>query len=344
MNRVVTFGEIMLRLSPPGQQRFVQAASFDVHFGGGEANVAACLAGLGGPASFVTRLPAGPIGDAAIAYLRRFGVGTEAILRGGSRLGIYFLETGATQRGSVVIYDRAGSAFSEIDRGMVKWEEALRGSGWLHVTGITPAVSRGAAAAALEAVEEARAAGLKVSCDLNYRAKLWKWGREAREVMPELAERCDILLGNEEDADKVFGIKAPHTDVGKGQISAAGYEKVAEQLLARFPRLQGVALTLRTSLGASHNRWSAVFHDRKDFRVAREHDIIPIIDRVGAGDAFAAGLIYGLNRWPDEPQRTLEFAAASGCLKHSVPGDFNLASLEEVEKLARGEASGRVAR
>jgi 2-dehydro-3-deoxygluconokinase len=289
-------------------------------------------------------VPATPIGDACLAYLRRAGVDVAAVIRGGSRLGIYFLEVGAAQRGSVVVYDRDGSGIASIERGMVPWKDALAGAGWFHVTGITPAISRGAAGAALEAVEAAQAAGLTVSCDLNYRAKLWQWGKAPGEVMAGIVERCDYAIGNEEDAEKVFGIRARHADVTAGTIVAEEYREVTEKLLARFPRLRAAAVTLRTSLGASRNLWSAVFQDAGGFRVARQYDIAPIVDRVGAGDAFSAGLIYGLAVHPGDAGRALEFATAAGCLKHSVPGDFNLASVAEVEKLAGGDVSGRVAR
>ena len=343
-SRVVTLGEIMLRLSPPGQQRFVQAAIFDVQYGGGEANVAASLAGFGLSAVFVSRIPANPIGDAAVASMRKLGVDTRAIVRGGERLGIYFLEIGAAQRGSLVVYDRAGSALASIERGVVDWSRVFEGADWFHWTGITPAISRGAADVVDEALEVARKAGVTVSCDLNFRAKLWKWGSEAREVMPSLVERCDIIIGNEEDAERVFGIRAQHADVTGGQIAAEEYRQVADELLEKFPGCRGVAITLRTSLGASHNRWSSVFRDRDAFYQASEYDILPIVDRVGGGDSFAAGLIYGLTTHGDNPQRALEFATAASCLKHSIPGDVNLVSVAEVEKLAGGDRSGRVAR
>lgn len=334
----------MLRLSPPGQKRFVQAETFDVHYGGGEANVAAALAGYGVPATFVTRLPGNPIGDAAIAFLRKHGVDTSCVVRGGDRIGIYFLEIGAAQRGSLVVYDRAGSSLAEIQKGMVPWPEVFAGAGWFHWTGITPSISQGAAEVVAEALEAASSAGVTISCDLNYRAKLWKWGRTAGEVMPDLVSHCDIIIGNEEDAEKVFGIKSDHVDVTAGKIVAEEYRQVTDALLERFARCRGVAITLRTSLGASHNRWSAVLRDRETFHQARQYDILPIVDRVGGGDAFASGLIYGLNAYPGEPQRALEFATAASCLKHSIPGDFNLCSVKEVEKLAGGDQSGRVAR
>ena len=344
MKKFVTFGEIMLRLSPPGNQRFAQAASLDVHYGGGEANVAVGLARYGLPTSFVTRVPVNPIGDACLGYLRRFGVDVSSVVYGGSRLGVYFLEVGAAQRGSLVVYDRADSALAEIEPGMVPWSDVFSDAQWLHVTGITPSISRGAAEATIEAARHASEAGVTVSCDLNYRAKLWKWGKTASEVMPDLVECCDYAIGNEEDADKVFGIRASHTDVDAGKIDAREYREVTEALLERFPRLKGAAVTLRTSLGASRNKWSAVYQDRRDFHVANEYDIFPIVDRVGAGDAFCGGLIYGLTTYGDDARRALQFATAAGCLKHSMPGDFNVVTVTEVEKLAGGDASGRVAR
>ncbi|NPV65976.1 MAG: sugar kinase [Anaerolineae bacterium] len=343
MKKIVCFGEIMLRLSPPGFQRFVQASSFDVTFGGGEANVAASLSGFGLPTEFVTRLPAHEIGDACRDFLRRYGIGTTHIVRGGDRLGIYFLEMGAAQRGSKVIYDRAGSSFATIEPGMIDWHAAFADADWFHWTGITPAVSRGAAEALSEAISAARARGLTISCDLNYRKKLWKWGRTASEVMPELVSQCDIAIGNEEDADKVFGIKAPDADVTAGRVEAASYVSVCEQLKARFPNLQTIAITLRGSISASHNRWSALlWHDGQVYTTPG-YEITPIVDRVGGGDSFMGGLIYGLKTY-ESKQKALDFAVAASCLKHTIFGDFNLVSVAEVETLMKGDASGRVSR
>ncbi len=342
-DRVVTFGEIMLRLSPPGFRRFEQASSFDVQFGGGEANVAVSLARFGVPAEFVTRLPKNEIADACVAFLRGHGVGTAHIVRGGERLGIYFLENGAAQRGSNVVYDRSGSSISTIEKGMVDWRAVLADADWFHVTGITPAISRGAAEVSIEAAAAAKEMGLTVSCDLNYRAKLWKWGRPAGEVMVELVRHADVAIGNEEDADKVFGIKAGGTDVTSGRVDAAKYEDVCRQLVERFPNLKRVAITLRGSLSASHNTWSGVLYEAGRLYTARTYDITHIVDRVGGGDSFSAGLIYGLRTYGD-PQRALDFAVAASCLKHSIFGDVNLVSVAEVEKLAGGDASGRVSR
>jgi 2-dehydro-3-deoxygluconokinase len=343
MKKVVCFGEIMLRLSPPGFQRFVQARQFDVIYGGGESNVAASLSNYGLPTEFVTRLPANDLGDACRNYLRQFGIGTDHIVRGGDRLGIYFLEIGAAQRGSKVVYDRAGSALATIEPGMVDWDAAFADADWFHWTGITPAISAGAAAAVLEAIKVAKNKGLTVSCDLNYRKKLWKWGKTPADVMPELVSYTDVAIGNEEDADKVFGIKAPHADVTAGKVEAASYTYVCEQLHNRFPNLHTIAITLRGSVSASFNRWSAIlWHDGQTY-TAPTHDITPIVDRVGGGDSFMGGLIYGLKTY-DDHQQALNFAVAASCLKHSIFGDFNLASVAEVEKLMSGDASGRVSR
>jgi 2-dehydro-3-deoxygluconokinase len=343
MKNIVTFGEIMLRLSPPGFQRFVQAHSFDVSFGGGEANVAASLANCGQPVQYVTRLPASDIGDACLNFLRQHGIGTSYVVRGGERLGIYFLETGAVQRGGKVIYDRAGSAIATVEPGMIDWRTVFAGADWFHWTGITPAISEGAAAVCLEAARTAREMGVTVSCDLNYRKNLWKWGKKAGEVMPDLVAQCDVAVGNEEDADKVFGIQAPEADVTGGKVEAAAYVYVCEQLAARFSNLKTIAITLRGSLSASHNTWSGILWHGGEFYTAPKYDIIPIVDRVGGGDAFCGGLIYGLRVYGD-PQRALDFAVAASCLKHSIPGDFNMVSVAEVEKLMGGDVSGRVSR
>ena len=341
---VVAFGEIMMRLTPPGHLRLTQARSFDVIYGGGEANVAVSLANFGEPARFVTRLPDNDLGRACQMFIAQYRVDTSSIAWGGDRLGIYFHELGAMQRGSKVVYDRAGSSLAAIRPGMVDWDEVFRGAGWFHFTGITPAVSQGAAEACLEGATKARELGLVVSCDLNYRAKLWKWGVAASEFMPRLTALTQVAIGNEEDAEKVFGIKAPDTDVTAGQVSGEKYRYVAEELVRRFPNLEKVAITLRGSRSASHNTWSALYFDGRDHYLAPTYEVTHMVDRVGGGDAFAGGLIYALRRFPDQPQRVLDFAAAASCLKHSVVGDFNLVSAAEVEKLMRGDASGRVAR
>ncbi len=343
MKKIITFGEIMLRLAPPGFQRFNQAHSFEANFGGGEANVAVSLANYGESVEFVTRLPSNDLGDACLAVLRGYGIKTDHIVRGGERIGIYFLETGAAQRPSKVIYDRAGSSFATIQPGIFDWKAIFAEADWFHWTGITPAVSQGAAEVCREAILAAREMGVFVSCDLNYRAKLWKWGKPAGEVMGELVGMCDLALGNEEDAEKVFGIKAPDVDVIAGNVATASYRFVCEALAQRFPLLKTVAITLRGSFSASHNTWSGVLWKDNHFYEARTYDILPIIDRVGGGDAFMGGLIHGLRKY-DAPQKALDFAAAAACLKHSIPGDFNSVSEAEVETLMAGDASGRVSR
>jgi len=343
--RIVTFGEIMLRLAPPGHQRIQQAGAFEATYGGGEANVAASLAHFGETVEFVTRLPGSDLGEACLALLHSHGIHTVHVLRGGERLGVYFLETGAAQRASKVIYDRADSSFAAIQPGMVDWQAVFAEADWFHWTGITPAVSYGAAEACREAVVTARQMGLTVSCDLNYRAKLWKWGKPAGEVMGDLAAHCQVMLGNEEDAEKVFGIRASQADVTGGKVAAEHYRPVCEALAERFPALNVTAITLRGSRSASHNTWSGVLWTRQgQFYTAPTYDVLPVVDRVGSGDAFMGGLIYGLRKFPGDPQKALNFAAAAGCLKHSIPGDFNLVSPAEVEQLMAGDASGRVSR
>lgn len=342
--KIVTFGEIMLRLSPPGYQRFGQARSFDVVYGGGEANVAVSLANYGLPVDFVTRLPANDIGDACVQFLRQYGVGVEKIVRGGERMGIYFLEMGAMQRGSKVVYDRAHSSIATIASGMVDWPAVFSGADWFHWTGITPAISAGTAEVCLEAVRTAAEMGLTVSCDLNYRKNLWKWGRKASEVMPELVQYCQVAIGNEEDAEKVFGIHAPDTDVTAGKVQADKYQYVCAELAQRFPNLKTIAITLRGSVSASHNSWSGVLWDCGAFYTGNQYDLTHIVDRVGGGDAFSGGLIYGLRTYGADRQKALDYAIAASGLKHSIFGDFNLASVAEVESLMKGNASGRVSR
>lgn len=344
MGKIVTFGEIMMRLSTPGFQRFIQARTFEVSYAGGEANVAVSLANYGEAAEFVTRLPKNELGEACQAFLRAYGVNTDHVLWGGERLGIYFLETGAAQRASKVVYDRAGSSIASIQPGMIDWKAIFQGADWLHWTGITPAISEGAALACAEAIEVARAMGLTVSCDMNYRAKLWKWGKSAGEVMAGLVKGCDVAIGNEEDAEKVFGIKAPETDVTSGKVEADKYRQVCADLVAKFPNLKTIAITLRGSISASHNTWSAVLWKEGSFYTAPTYDIIPIVDRVGGGDSFMGGLIYGLRKYPADPGKALRFAVAASCLKHSIPGDFNQVTTAEVEALMAGDASGRVSR
>jgi 2-dehydro-3-deoxygluconokinase len=342
--KVVTFGEIMMRLSPPGYQRFTQARSFDVIYGGGEANVAVSLANFGVSVDYVTRLPNSDLGEACVQFLRQYGVGVDKIVRGGERLGIYFLEMGAAQRSSVVIYDRTNSSIATAERGMIDWRQVFADADWFHWTGITPAISASLADLCLEAVQVAHAMKLTVSCDLNYRAKLWKWGKRAGEVMPELVKHCDIAIGNEEDAEKVFGIRAPGTDVIAGKVEADKYRHVCEELATCFSNLKQIAFTLRSSLSATHNTWSGVLWDRSTFYSGPAFDITNIVDRVGGGDAFAGGLIYGLRHYGDDREKALAFAIAASCLKHSIFGDFNAVSVAEVERIMGGDVSGRVAR
>ena len=342
--RVVTFGEIMMRLSPPGFLRFNQARSFDVIYGGGEANVAVSLATYGIPVSFVTRLPDNDIGRSCMRYLRENGVGVDDIVWGGERLGIYFLEMGAVARSSQVIYDRADSGIDTIAPGMIDWERVFADAHWFHWTGITPAISKGAADVCVEAVRTAERMGLTVSCDLNYRSKLWKWGLRAGQVMPELVGHCSVAIGNEEDAAKVFGIHAPDTDVTSGIVDAQKYRAVCEQLHQRFPQLKTIAITLRGSVSASHNTWSGILWHEGEIYEGPSFDITHIVDRVGGGDAFMGGLIYGLLTYGDDRQAALDFAVAASCLKHTIFGDFNLVTVDEVEKLMGGDVSGRVSR
>ncbi|MGB5317779.1 PfkB family carbohydrate kinase [Eudoraea sp.] len=346
MKKVVTFGEIMMRLSPPGFLRFSQTNQFDVVYGGGESNVAVSLANYGVPVDFVSRLPNNDLGDCALMELRKRGVGTDHIIRGGNRLGIYFLETGAVSRGSKVVYDRAHSAMAEIGPGMIDWEEVFKDTGWFHFTGITPAISQGAADACLEAVKVASELGVLISTDLNYRAKLWKYGVPPEPIMTELTSYCDIILGNEEDADKHFGIKPEGVDVTmQGEhVKGAAFQSVCKQMMEKFPKAQKIIVTLRGSHSASHNSWGGVMYDGEKFYISPEYQITHIVDRVGGGDSFMGGLIYGLLSYPEDTQNALNFAVAASCLKHTIIGDANLVNLEEVEKLMKGDASGRVAR
>ncbi len=346
MKKVVTFGEIMLRLATPGYLRFTQANEFTATFGGGEANVAVSLANYGIPVDFVTRLPENDIARSCVMDLRKYGVGTSNIIYGGERLGIYFLETGAVARASKVIYDRANSAVAEIRPGMIDWKKVLEGVQWFHWTGITPALSQGAADACLEAIGVANEMGITVSCDLNYRKNLWKYGQKASEIMPALVEGCDIILGNEEDAEKVFGIKPEGFDVTAtaGEVNATEFDSVCTQLMGRFPKAKKVIITLRGSVNANHNTWGGVLYDGSKLFASRRYDITHIVDRVGGGDSFMGGLIYGLLTYAGDDQKALDFAVAASCLKHTVYGDFNQVSVSEVEKLMNGDASGRVAR
>lgn len=336
----------MLRLATPGYLRFAQANNLEATFGGGEANVAVSLANYGMDAQFVTRLPNNDIAKACVCDLHKHGVKTDHIIYGGERLGIYFLETGAVARASKVIYDRAHSAISEIEPGMIDWEKVFDGADWFHWTGITPAISQGAADVCREAIKAANRMGVVVSCDLNYRKNLWKYGKTASEVMPELVEGCDIILGNEEDAEKVFGIKPENFDVTAtaGEVNAAEFESVCSQLMQRFPRAKKVIITLRGSINANHNTWGGVLYDGSTLYQSPRYDITHIVDRVGGGDSFMGGLIYGLLTYPDNDQQALNFAVAASCLKHTIYGDYNMVTVAEVENLMKGDGSGRVSR
>jgi 2-dehydro-3-deoxygluconokinase len=339
----VTFGEIMLRLGPPGFERFLQSPELVATFGGAEANVAVTVASLGLPAAYITVLPdKNPLADAAIGEVRRFGVDTSRIVRGKGRLGLYFVEAGANQRASKVVYDRENSAIALAEPGAIDWKTALSGAGWFHTTGITPAISESASKLAFEAVDAARAMNLTVSCDLNYRKNLWKWGKPAAEVMGELVKSVDIVVANEEDIQTALGIRSD-VSVHSGSLETAAYKELTDRVLAKFPNLKAIAVTLRESKSASHNRWSACLNDRKEFLTSRNYDITHIVDRVGAGDSFSGGLIWGLQTLSSQ-RDALEFAVAASCLKHSIPGDFCRLTREEVETLLQGDGSGRVQR
>jgi 2-dehydro-3-deoxygluconokinase len=342
MARFVSFGEVMLRLKPPGAERFLQSPVLEATFGGGEANVATALARFGLDSAYVSVIPANAIGDACVGELRRQGIDTSLVVRKGGRLGIYFLEAGAAQRPSVVVYDRAGSAIAEAKKGDIDWERSFSGASWFHITGITPAISAGAAELSLEAVKKAKEKGLTVSCDLNYRKNLWKYGKSAPEVMGELVRHVDVAIANEEDCQKALGVSIP-VDVESGKLEPGQYRALAEKVLAAYPNLTHIAITLRESRSADENGWSGVLATKKEFLVSRKYDIHDIVDRVGSGDTFAAGLIYGLASLPTG-QEALEFAVAASCLKHSIPGDFPLLSVAEVKSLAAGSGSGRVQR
>ena len=342
--KVVTFGEVMLRLAAPQNLRFSQANNFEATFGGGEANVAVSLSNYKIPVEFISRIPLNDIGESCIMNLKQFGVGTNNILRGGERLGIYFLEKGSVSRGSKVVYDRAYSSISQIEKGMFNWDILLKDATWFHWTGITPAISESAAMVCLEGIKAAKNKGLTVSCDLNYRKNLWKWGKKAGDVMPELVHGCDIILGNEEDAEKIFGIKAGEADISSGKLDPSEYQTVCMTLMERFPNARKIIITLRGSINADYNTWSGVLYDGKQLYHAPVYQITDIVDRVGGGDSFMAGLIYGLMKWPEEDQRALNFAVAASCLKHTIHGDYNLVTVSEVEQLMKGDGSGRVVR
>jgi 2-dehydro-3-deoxygluconokinase len=342
MKKIITFGEIMLRLKAPGSERFFQSPLLEATFGGGEANVAVGLARFGMDVAFVSLIPPNRIGDACIAELRKQGVDVSCVVRRGKRLGIYFLEPGANQRPSVVIYDRGHSAMAEAARGEIHWDGVFAGAGWFHISGITPAISESAALLSLEAVEAAKGNGLTVSCDLNYRKNLWGYGRTAPEVMAEIVKYTDVVMANEEDCQMSLGISAD-AGVEPGKAEADPYRRLTEKLLGQFPNIRRIAVTLRESHSANHNGWSAVLNNRGEFLVSRKYEIRNIVDRVGSGDSFAAGLIYGLHALKSD-REALEFAVAASCLKHSIPGDWPLLSVGEVQGLVGGSDSGRIQR
>jgi len=342
-NTTVTFGELMLRLAPPGFERFLQSPHFLASFGGGEANVAVALAQFGVSAAYVTVLPENnALADAAAGELRRFGVDTSHIARGKGRMGLYYIEAGANQRPSKVIYDREHSAIALAKRGALDWDNIFLSACWYHLTGITPAVSASAADLALESISKAREKSITVSCDLNYRKNLWNWGKRAHEFMPELAQQVDIVIANEEDVQMALGISTD-IDVHSGRLDNAQYESLTTRVLQQYPNLKAIAITLRESKSASHNGWSACLNNRQEFLISRHYDITHIVDRVGSGDSFAAGLIYGFQQLPTH-RDSLEFAVAASCLKHSTSGDFSRSTREEVEALIKGGGSGRVQR
>ena len=342
--KVVTFGEIMLRLKSPGFERFFQAPSLQATFGGGEANVCVSLANYGMDTAFVTLLPKNDIAAACVRELRGFGVDVSHIAYTEGRMGIYFLETGAVQRPSKVIYDRAESSIAKGKTGDIDWKEAFQGATWFHFTGITPAISQGAADLCLQALQAAKALGIHVSCDLNYRKNLWKYGKKANEVMRELVKYVDTVIANEEDFQMALGLKAESSaHVESGELNVEQYKAIAKLAMAEFPNIKRVAITLRESKSANHNDWSACLYNGKDFFLSRKYQITHIVDRVGGGDSFGGGLIYGLNTYDDE-KTALEFAVAASCLKHTIDGDFNRVSVSEVESLMKGSGSGRVQR
>jgi len=343
MAEFVCVGEIMLRLKSPGHERFFQSPSLEATFGGGEANVAVALANYGLSSSFVSALPDNAIGESAVRELRGFGVDTSDIKRQGDRVGIYYLETGANQRASNVVYDRAGSSICEAKSSDFDWATILDGSKWMHITGITPALSESAAELSIDAVKAAKAHGLTVSCDFNFRGKLWKYGKSAPEVMRELVKYVDVGIANEEDCQKSLDISVDDVHVESGELDTSRYERLTEKVLEVFPDMSVLGVTLRESRSADRNGWSACMRDKDGFRVSKKYEITDIIDRVGGGDSFASAFIYGLNAYEDR-QQSLEFAVAASCLKHSIPGDFNRVTVPEVEKLMGGDASGRVQR
>ncbi|PWJ71331.1 2-dehydro-3-deoxygluconokinase [Ruminococcaceae bacterium R-25] len=342
MSKYLTFGELMLRLKSPGRERFLQSPSLEATFGGGEANVAVSLANYGLDAEFLSVIPDNAIGDAAIGELRRFNVDTSKVIRTSGRMGIYYLETGANQRASKVIYDRAYSAFSLFKPEGYDWDSIYDGVKWLHISGITPAISEETKDASIIAVKEAKKRGVTVSIDLNYRKNLWKYGVEAKDVMTEMTKYADIIIANEEDCQKSLGLKC-ESNVEGGKLEAEDYKKLSDSLMAQFPNVKKVAITLRESKSADINFWAASLNNGSEFIVSRKYEMYDIVDRVGGGDSFAGGLIYGLNELESDKE-ALEFAVAASCLKHTIDGDFNRVTIDEVMKLAKGDGSGRVQR
>lgn len=342
MSKYLTFGELMLRLKSPGKERFLQSPSLEATFGGGEANVAVSLANYGLDAGFLSVIPSNAIGDAAIGELRRFNVGTDKVIRTEGRMGIYYLETGANQRASKVIYDRAYSAFSLFKPEGYDWDAIYEDVKWLHISGITPAVSAMTKDAALLAVKEAKKRGITVSLDLNYRKNLWKYDVDAKAVMSEMTSYSDIVIANEEDCQKSLGLKC-ESNVEGGKLEKDDYKKLSDELLSQFPNVKKAAITLRESKSADINFWGACLNNGEEFILSRKYEMYDIVDRVGGGDSFAGGLIYGLNELGDD-REALEFAVAASCLKHTIDGDFNRVSIDEVKKLAEGDGSGRVQR
>ena len=340
---VVTFGEVMLRLKSPAHELLFQSPVLEATFGGAEANVAVSLANYGVPVSFATAIPANAVGEACMGELRRFGVDTKHVRRQGDRIGIYFLEAGANQRPSKVTYDRSGSAIATARSGDFDWDTILNGAKWFHVTGVTPAISQSAAELAIEGAKRAREKGITVSCDYNYRKNLWKYGKKAPEVMRELVKHVHVGIANEEDCQKALGVDI-EVDVHSGALETERYKAIAERVLEEFPNLERQVITLRESRSADANGWSAVMHNRKEFLTSRHYEITDIVDRVGGGDSFGGGLVYGLLAYPNDDQKALEFATAASCLKHSIIGDFNRVSVSDVEALMKGDASGRVQR
>lgn len=346
MKNVVTFGEIMLRLGAPDYLRLVQCNQLDMSFAGAEANVAVSLANYGINTQYITRLPNNPIADKCIMDLRAHKVGVDGVLRGGNRIGILYLETGSVYRSSNVYYDRSYSSFAEIEPGMINWGEIFKDAQWFHWTGITPALSQSAADTLKEAIAIANEMNITVSCDINYRGNLWQYGKKASEIMPELVAGSDIILGNEEDCEKVFGIKPENFDVEKtnGAIDSSMFLSVCSQMMDKFPKCKKMLVTLRGAINANHNTWSGVLYDGKNLFQSPQYDITDIVDRVGGGDSFMGALIYGLITYPNDDQHALNFAVAASCLKHTIKGDFNLVSIKEVKALMNGNISGRVKR